>query len=186
MSTEGMKVSLEEAQAEFRDQLDAGTKCPCCKRFAKRYRRKLNSSMASSLIALVGLSTKQLTEQAAKWTPGSPAPSAWVHANEVGVRMKEMNPNSRASYPHGEMGKLVHWGLIVEQPGRGDHARTTGYWQPTPYGIEFVNRTASVRQTVVLLDNVVEEFEGPEVKIDDVMVDHFDYRELMGDKAEGK
>lgn len=171
--------TLEQAQQAFKQKLDNGSACECCGKFGKRYRRKLNGSMAASLVALVRLSNQTLIEQAAKWSAtDSGPPTAWVHADAVGRALKKAG--SKASYPHGEMGKLVHWGLIEARPGESDTGgRTSGYWRPTQHGIEFVNRTASVYRTVVLLDNVVEGFEGEEVKIDNVMGDRFDYRELM-------
>lgn len=175
-----MTTTLAEAQEQFKAKLDVGTPCPCCGRFAKRYRRKLNSSMAASLIALVRLSNAQLVEETKAWQPGGALPSPWVHADAVGVALKSMG--SRASYPHGELGKLVHWGLVAMQPGKGAHTRTSGFWMPTPYGVEFVNRTARVKRIVILWDNTVEGFEGPEVSIDVVMNDHFDFASLMGNE----
>jgi hypothetical protein len=177
-SGDGGPRTLDQARTAFKQKLDDGSACECCGRFGKRYRRKLNGSMAASLVALVKLSHQALVAQAANWKPGAEPPTAWVHADAVGRALKKAG--SKASYPHGEMGKLVHWGLIEARPGEGDSGgRTSGYWRPTKHGVEFVNRTASVYRTVVLLDNVVEGFEGEEVKIDNVMGDRFDYRELM-------
>jgi hypothetical protein len=45
--------TLEEAQTEFYDDLIEGTTCPCCDRWAKVYKRSINSSMAKGLIASI-------------------------------------------------------------------------------------------------------------------------------------
>jgi hypothetical protein len=40
---------IREARQKLQARLDDGTTCPCCGQFAKRYKRKLNSSMAAAL-----------------------------------------------------------------------------------------------------------------------------------------
>ncbi len=42
--------TLERAKQELRERLDGGTTCPCCGQFAKRYRRKIYSSMVRVLV----------------------------------------------------------------------------------------------------------------------------------------
>lgn len=179
-SVHGRGRSLAEAKDVFNAELDKGTRCPCCERYARRYRRKFNSGMAVSLVALVRLSQQQLIAQAAEWpnvTLGM-APSPWIHGDEIG---RYLGRFSKATYPHGEIGKLVHWKLAEPMPGtRAMSGRPSGSWRPTPAGIDFVRRIDSIRLTVVLWNNVVCGFEGPEVKIDNVMGEHFDYAELMG------
>lgn len=42
--------TLNTAREEFRAGLEKGTKCPCCKRYAKIYNRKLTPAMVEGLI----------------------------------------------------------------------------------------------------------------------------------------
>ncbi len=44
--------TLAEAIAEVRAKLDDGVTCPCCKQFAKRYRRKIHATMAACMIVM--------------------------------------------------------------------------------------------------------------------------------------
>jgi hypothetical protein len=45
-----MFVLLDDAKAELEAKLDEGVECPCCGQLAKRYERKLYSTMARQLI----------------------------------------------------------------------------------------------------------------------------------------
>lgn len=191
--------SIDDAKVAFQSKLDEGTTCPCCGRFAKRYRRKINSSMGASLVALVNISDRRMADAfASSKSPTAWEASAWVHANDVGEYLKaqcEASGRKSPSYPQGEIGKLVHWRLVESMPGetRGaevgvaseGRGRTSGFWRPTPAGVEFVRRTSSVQRVAVLWDNHLEGFEGEDVKIDQVLGDHFDWRELMSASGAG-
>ena len=52
LTAEQMRQAVERLRAEVQAGLDDGTICPCCDKYVRRYRRKLNASMARSLIWL--------------------------------------------------------------------------------------------------------------------------------------
>ena len=45
-------TTLRQARDHMTERFDEGTKCPCCGQFVKRYKRKLNSGMARTLIQM--------------------------------------------------------------------------------------------------------------------------------------
>ena len=44
--------TVKEAKTFLRKNFDQGIDCPCCGQFVKKYKRKLNSSMAYALILI--------------------------------------------------------------------------------------------------------------------------------------
>jgi len=60
----GDSITLLEARQWLRKRVNEGTDCPCCKRFAKVYKLKINTNMARFLISVARKKTE------------------WVHYNE--------------------------------------------------------------------------------------------------------
>jgi hypothetical protein len=81
-------VTLEEAQNWLREQLDGGAECPCCHRFAKVYRRRLNAGMAVSAIRLY----------------------------RAGAESDYVELSKLMGYGN-EVTRLHHWGLVEPRPG---------------------------------------------------------------------
>ena len=148
--------TIEEARAHLRANLDEGTRCPCCDQYAKRYRRKLNSSMAAALC----------------WM--------WTHARDAWIEVPTAAPAwilKAREYP-----KLAWWGLIEEQPrADGSSGRTSGVWRVTQKGADFVRGGRPVARYAFVYNGTVEDFttERP-TWIREALGDRFDYRELMG------
>ena len=149
------RSAVEVAQAELFDKLDEGTTCPCCQQYAKRYKRKLNSSMAAALC----------------WM--------WAHARDAWIEVPLAAPSwvlKAREYP-----KLAWWGLIEEKPRQeGSRARTSGVWRVTPLGAEFVRGCSDVPRYAFVYNGEVQDFTETTTDIRSALGDKFDYAELMG------
>jgi hypothetical protein len=156
---EGM--TLEEAKTWLLERLDDGVSCPCCGQFAKRYKRKLNSSMAHALVLFyrhVG------------------AQEEYVHVPSI----PELRVSGRPG--GGDWAKLALWGLVEEkEEERDDGSKRAGLWRMTHLGVRFVRNQMRVPRCVFLYDGAVMGFDPlTTVSIEDALGDHFNYRELMG------
>lgn len=152
-------MNLEAARARMIDgarQKD-GTRCPCCERFIKLYRRPLNASMARYLIFMVKKSGPT---------------NIWLH---VETDFRDVSIPSRGDYA-----KLRYWGLIEPKPGKSDRGgRTNGYWRLTDKGRAFVNDEIAVPAKIHLLNNKVVGWSDDTITIKEALGEKFDYDELM-------
>jgi len=157
--------TVAELRAHLRDHAQDGTRCAGCGRHYKIYRRPLNAIMARALSKLYNLSIVR--------------GEGWVHAQQ------------RGAWPSGgEMAKLRFWGLIEERaPNTDTTKRSSGWWRPTPLGVQFVLRQVCVAKYVSLLNNEpvgfsTGKYEPAEyIMIDDALADRFDYNALMNGGA---
>ena len=83
--------TLADARKRLLANLDDGTTCPCCKQFAKRYRRRILGKMAVCLITLRKAGRAMTAE-------------------EMNKILRHMKTTSATA----DMAKLRYWGLIVE------------------------------------------------------------------------
>ena len=151
--------TLARAKRELEFKLDEGAICPCCGKYARRYRRKFNSSMARSLIWLYRVSTTDGTDAASWVDVPNTAPKWLLRTNQL--------PTVR------------WWGFIERRPAANDQ-KHSGYWSPTKAGIGFVLRTIRARSAVVTYNGEPVGFEGDSILIDSALGRNFSYRELMG------
>ena len=142
--------------------LKGGCVCPTCGQFAKEYRRKLHATMALSLINLYKIQNKSGVR--------------WVHFNELAT--------FRGKYVGGDINKLTHWGLVAQKINEDSNKRKSGFWGITLNGKWFVEERLSVPSHIVLYNNRLQHREGKPIYITDALGDKFDYKELMGAKAE--
>lgn len=144
-------ATLAQVQAYLRAHLDEGVSCPACRQLAKVYKRKLNSGMARSLIAM--------------YVAGG---TGFVHLpTAIGAR-------------HREEGKLRYWGLVEEEHlARPDGGRA-GYWRVTAPGEAFVLCQALVHRYARVYDGQCLGLGGDLIDIREALGDRFDYAELMG------
>jgi hypothetical protein len=152
-------ATLDEAREWVSENLEDGAECPCCGQLAKLYKRKLNSSMARSLIWLV--------------RHAGPVAREWV---DVAQEAPKWLLKSR------ELPKLAHWGLIEEMPKDPDDTtrRTSGTWRPTEEGVDFVYVRIKATARVHLYNNTLEGFDEDEyITIKQALGKKFDYEELM-------
>lgn len=144
--------TLGSARAHLLANLDDGSKCPCCGQFARRYKRKLNSDMARSLILIVD---EYLHEPSA----------GWVDIQTIDVR-------------GGDYAKLRHWGLLESRPNDDETKRTSGLWRPTELGSQFARGVILMPSHAYIYNNTVDGFTDSTTTIREALGDAFDYAEL--------
>lgn len=142
------------SRQRLRDKLDDGTRCPCCDQNAKRYQRKLNSSMAAALC----------------WM--------WSHARDLWIEVPQVAPAwvlKAREYP-----KLEMWGLIESKPKeQGQKGRTSGIWRITALGAQFVRGCCDVPRYAYVYNGNVDDMSQARTDIRAALGDRFDYAELM-------
>ena len=149
-------ATLTEAQSWLRERVRKGATCPCCKRLAKVYKRKLNSGMAYFLIRLYRVRGLKPT-----------------HINDF-IGEQKMTASMVG-------GVLLHqWGLIEEVPDDDTEKYKSGVYRVTELGARFARGEVRVKKFVHLYDNrLLKVSEGiTTVSIQDALGDKFDYQEL--------
>lgn len=144
-------ATVSEARDWLREHVDDGAPCPCCTQLAKVYRRKINSGMARSLIAMYQI-----------------AGTSWVHVpTQVGARSREE-------------GKLAYWGLVEESTAPRDDGGRAGWWRVTSKGELFVRDEITVPKYARIYNGRCLGFYGAQrVGIRDALGSKFSYDDLM-------
>lgn len=138
-------MTIAQAREALKGARLSGVTCPCCDQYAKMYQRKLNSGMAASLLWLVSEYLKTL-----KWVDMAQAPKRIIQNREIG--------------------KLQHWGLVVNHKNR---------WQPTQLGIRFAMEEVDVPQYAFIYNNQLIGLSKLErITIKQALADKFDYVQL--------
>jgi len=130
-----------------------GGYCPCCDRFGKQYKRRMNSTMAASLIWLhnVGEGWINVPNVAPKWV---------VRTNQLST--------------------LKWWGLIERMAAEpGSKVKHTGLWRVTPEGALFAMGVTTAPAWVVTYNDEPIKFSEEQIRIEDALGTDFDYREVM-------
>ena len=152
------------------EQVKAGAaeaaRCPCCDQFCKLYKQKLYSTMAAFLVKLVREHEK--VRQASSQDQRS---EIWIDVRSSEY-FRDVTRNGNYAY-------LLHWGLVRQMENDDPKVRTTGMWQPTIRGIDFVNGRIRVSSHVYIFDNKVQSFEETQTTIQAALGKRFDYSELM-------
>lgn len=132
--------TLSVAKMQLQRGLTDGIKCPCCERWAKRYRRPMSKTMAKCHIWLCR----------AAGAGGIEAPFIDVpkKAPRFVLRSKQLS--------------LLRWWDLIERaprPEGNDKSRFSGLWRPTELGWEwYSNPEATIHNAVA---TVFGEAEGP-------------------------
>lgn len=143
-------MTLGAARAQLRELVDDGHECPCCRQFAKVYRRRIHAGMARDLIRF-----------------DRAAGDDWAHLpTAVPVR-------------GGDFCKLRYWGLVEEEIARREDGGRAGFWRMTEAGALFVRERVRVPSHVRLYDGRKLGLDGDLVSIRDCLPNPFDYDELM-------
>jgi hypothetical protein len=150
--------TIAEARIAMNEGLDKGTTCPCCERYIKRYRRKLNAGMAIFLVQLYRLSGDQ---------------SPWVHALDV-YRLN----NRRLQ---GDYGKLRFWQLIELHPNNDPNKTSSGMYRLTAKGRDFVEKRCEVPAHAFVLNNECEKFSDQMISIEGALGTKFDLLDLLSE-----
>ena len=141
-----------QARQGFSLNLRDGTTCPVCDQFCKEYKRKLSSNSARFLISLVKKYEQTLQP---------------VHHTECSYTSRD--------YP-----ALAWFGLAHTHRSDDGSKRTSGFWEPTPLGIDFVYRRKEICKYLFTYNGKVTSIDPSEtVDIKEILGTKFSYQELM-------
>lgn len=159
--TEKSLYTLQEAQEFLNDNLKKGLHCPCCGQFAKRYKRKITSSMVMALIFIYRKNVKTRD---------------WIHVEDYLKNIEGIPSSIR-----GDSSKLRYWGLIEKKHGeKEDKNPDNGYYRMTEKGEMFVKGLIKIPKYVFIYNDNVECFDvTTEVEIRECFKNKFSYDELM-------
>lgn len=144
---------LTDAQEWLRRRLDNdGAVCPCCKRVARIYRRKVHSNMVRGLIAM--------------YRAG--AADDYVHA-----------PTVNRSSANVDTAKNVYWGLIEEAPEKREDGGRAGWYRLTPLGVDWLLGRATIPTFAVTYADRLLGHDGPPRSVQEALGTKFDYADLM-------
>jgi hypothetical protein len=153
-----MSETLSEARAHFFAVLADGSYCKCCDRWGKKYRRRLNGTMAAGLCWLVNKMTKT----------GEP----WIDVPRTAPRwLVESN----------QLPTLKWWGLVEPRPNEDDpQKKDSGYWRATDKGFDFALERIVVPTHVVTYNDIPLSFSAETLHVKDALASKgFDYSEIM-------
>ena len=152
--TECSKPHLLDLQADFRDQLDDGVRCPLCLKYGKRYKRKFNSTMARGLIWLVDQSSLRCD-----WVYVPSAPRLILNSNQIST--------------------TAYWNLIERKKNVDPKKKSSGYWRPKHRAYDFVFLRTTISRYVWEYNGKVESFSAEQIDIKQALDDVFDYSALI-------
>lgn len=154
--------TLEEARDQFVELLDEGSECPCCGRYTKRYKRKLNCGMAWMLIRIF---------------------KKCRHSGSRVLHVADSFLDEKKNAVAQEYSKLRFWGLLLpvesDDPKVQREQTGSGLWRLTDEGVAFVTGQITVPKHVFLVNGKCEGFSGDSVTIKQCLGSKFNYDELM-------
>lgn len=156
-------MDFEQVREEFVNQLDKGTICPCCNRFDKVYPRKINSSMAWTLMLIYDYYKKEGNLR------------KWLKVESYLKTLPAVPTSLRGDFP-----KLRYWGLITQKEGEIEGVKT-GLYKITERGINFCESKIRVSKVAFVHNGKLKSFSEEQINIIDALGDRFSYRELLGD-----
>jgi len=170
LDREPTEAEIKRVQRYFARQLDEGSDCLCCTRYAQRQRRTLGCGPARWLMEIVYLSDKGqpihtgtvLKNLKGNNISGSDATSVLPL---YGMIEAAANPNASKNPPPPSATGLAK-------------ARTSGFWKPTSLGRDFVFDKVKVPAKVITCLGNPEAFEGEPVTIREALGKKFNYDEL--------
>ena len=144
--------SLAQARHEMREKIDKGTRCPCCGRFVKLYKRKLSAEMVVFLFAL---------------------------CREYRGDFLDIRRLRTWKYQRGDYAYLAHWGLVEQREGDEPGKRGSAHWKPTEEAFQFIFRHLKMASHIHMLCGDYLGRSDKLVSVDDALGEKFDYDELM-------
>lgn len=145
------EMALGNARDLLREMVEDGTECPCCRQFAKVYKRRIHSRMAADLIRFYR-----------------------VHGQEWGHSTRTLG----ATAP--DFVKLRYWNLVIPQEGeREDGSHRVGLWRISDEGWRWLHNGSTVMSHARLYDGRCLGFAGKPITIREALGKRFDYSELM-------
>lgn len=127
--------------------------CPCCKRFAKVYKRRLHSAVIQQLIKLYQLN----------------GANVFVHASKL-IPEKQTGA--------GDFTKAKYWGLIEQSTNKNPKLKTNGFWRLTKLGVGFIENWQVIPKFLWIFDDKIIKVSDESVNISQIY-NNFDYRELI-------
>ena len=151
----------EERVSGFLESIKAeGSNCPTCKRYAKIYRRKLNSTMARGLIWL--------------WREGGYEQRLYVNFSKMPPFLLKSN----------QLASNRWWGLVERAPNDDPAIKHSGMWRLTILGRNFVKGFCTVRSHIWHYNSEVLSLDGDLINIQEALGKHFNYSEMMAESHE--
>ena len=141
--------TLAEAKQYLRNHFKAGASCPCCGKYVKAYKRKLNAGMARALIIIY------------KLTKNGNSIHVQDRFTKLGLRATTMD------YAY-----LEKWNLIQSHG-------TNGYWSVTQRGKEFVEDDIDLPDHCLVYNTKVYHWSDKLINIDIALTSEFDIDEIM-------
>jgi hypothetical protein len=148
-------MTLGEAREILAKKLFDGEEiiCPTCTQKCKVYPRKINKTMAKTLVTM--------------FLAG--AIHHFVHTPSLDGDTHEAS-------------QLSWWGLIEDEGSRRPDGGRAGYWKMTKKGEQFIQGQIQVPKLAQVYDGIVYGFDDNEmINIDDALGSPFDYKELMNE-----
>jgi hypothetical protein len=176
LSTVSDPRSINEARLDLNANLPGGLGCPCCEQYAKTYRRKVASGMASLLIEIYKVFRFR------GFPKGFDDPAHWLHMPGF-IRRNRIIANGS-----NDAAMMVHWRLVERAD---DILRATGAvskafadhrgrYRITDLGIAFVEGRVSIPRFLYIYNNKVVGEDEERATITDALADKLNFSELMG------
>lgn len=164
-----MTSTLSDAKAVFMDKLERleGASCPCCDRYAQKYRKQPTSTSMACLIIFDRFVGGDI--------------SNFRHISELNRH------NPLFGGLDGAWALLSKWGFIQEKPRVdkyiGPGGKTSGFWRLTAKGRQFVNREIKAPRYVLVFNSEILGWSREQWSADDFLKHKFSYAELMASGA---
>jgi len=142
--------TIAEGKQHLRDNFKTGTVCPCCDKFVKAYKRKLNSGIARSLIIMHKLGAVN---------------GKYIHVQNEFAKLKLRATTMDYAYAE-------KWGLIFD-------GEDIGTWTLTKKGVDFVGRITALPSYCLVYNGNVYSWSKDLISIETALTDKFDYKDMM-------
>ena len=143
--------TIAEGKQHLRINFKEGTDCPCCGKYVKAYKRKLNSGIARSLIIMNQLNAFN---------------GIHIHIQDEFAKLKLRATTMDYAYAE-------KWKLIKADPDNN------GYWTLTTLGKSFVLNQAVLPDYCLVYNGKVYSWSKSFIDIEHALTTSFDYNELM-------
>ena len=138
--------TIDEARLVVAAGATKGVDCPCCGQLVKMYKRGLSKSMVKWLM---WLNSKMESD------------TSWVDVGRTSVR-------------GGDYAKLAYWGLIEQEPAKGENRpgkpiKRSGLWRVTGTGKAFLKAKIRVPRYKLVYNGKVHGDVGADIGIEDIL-----------------
>ncbi len=156
-------MTIGEAREAIMQDRQFGTRCPCCERPVKEYKRNLNSGMTLALIHMARVTIRRNVD------------NGWMHIDDFGAFALN---GEKYQCTNLEYSKLRFFGLIESSGEAGERTPSAGCWRVTQTGFRFLRGGRVPKWVRVYLNQKIEESEES-VTAREALNVKFDFDELM-------